>query len=168
MIVNLLKFPDDKDDQITRYSELRSSKKIVVTSGYFDPLHMGHIELIQLAKKLGDYLIVVLNNDHQTVQKKGFSFMPHEEKAIILEELQSVDEVFISIDQDQTQCKTLEFLKPHIFAKGGDRYVHEIPESSVCRQYGIEIIDGLGSKIQSSSTLIENANKNKINLTRLR
>lgn len=161
MIIDFLKNPELKNDELERYSNLRSSKKIVVTSGYFDPLHKGHIELIQLAKKLGDYLIVVLNNDNQTVQKKGFSFMPHDEKAIILDELKSVDEVFISIDQDQTQCKTLEYLRPHIFAKGGDRYVHEIPESSVCKLYNIQIIDGLGEKIQSSSTLIDNANKIK-------
>ena len=85
--------------------------------------------------------------------------MPHEEKAKILAELRSVDEVFISIDTDQTQCKTLELIKPHIFAKGGDRYTDEIPEGSICKQFNIEIIDGLGKKVQSSSSLIENADK---------
>ena len=87
--------------------------------------------------------------------------MPHEEKAKILAELRSVDEVFISIDDDQTQCKTLEFIKPNIFAKGGDRYTNEIPEAKICKENNITIIDGLGKKVQSSSTLIENANKIK-------
>lgn len=159
IIVDLLKHPESKNDIAIRYKELKQKKKVVVTSGYFDPLHYGHIELIQLAKRLGDYLIVVLNNDDQTIQKKGFTFMPHEEKSKILSELRSVDEVFISIDVDQTQCKTLELIQPNIFAKGGDRYSYEIPESKICERFNIEIIDGLGKKIQSSSTLIANANK---------
>ena len=160
-IIDLLKYPHKKEEHEKRYSELKKQKKIVVTSGYFDPIHYGHVELMKLSKKLGNYLIVILNNDNQTLQKKGYVFMPHEEKAKIIIELECVDEVFISIDEDQTQCKTLEFLKPHIFAKGGDRYTYEIPETPTCRMHGIEIIDGVGAKVQSSSTLIEQANKSK-------
>jgi bifunctional ADP-heptose synthase (sugar kinase/adenylyltransferase) len=83
--------------------------------------------------------------------------MPAEEKAKIIAELKCVDQVFISIDEDTTQCKTLEYLKPHIFAKGGDRYAYEIPETPICRKHGIQIIDGVGAKIQSSSELVEKA-----------
>jgi cytidyltransferase-like protein len=138
-------------------NELKKQKKVVVTSGYFDPLHHGHIELFKLSKKLGDHLIVVINNDNQTIQKKGFCFMPAVEKAKIIAELKPVDTVFISIDKDQPVIDTLDFIKPHIFAKGGDRYAYEIPETPICRKHGIEIIDGIGAKLQSSSDLIKKA-----------
>lgn len=135
----------------------KKEKIIVATSGYFDPLHHGHIELFRLAKELGDHLIVIVNNDNQTMQKKGYIFMPHEEKVKIISAIKYVDEVIISIDEDQTQCKTLEMLKPHIFAKGGDRYIDEIPETPICKKHNIKIIDGLGLKVQSSSELIKKA-----------
>lgn len=135
----------------------KKGKTIVMTSGYFDPLHFGHVELFQLSKNLGDHLIVVINNDNQTLQKKGYVFMPAEEKLKIISEFKCVDEVMISIDEDTTQCKTLEMLKPHIFAKGGDRYSYEIPEAPVCKKHNIKIIDGLGAKVQSSSTLVKKA-----------
>jgi len=141
-------------DKIT---ELKKVKRVVLTSGYFDPLHHGHVELFKLSKELGDHLIVVVNNDNQTIQKKGFVFMSDVEKAKIISEFACVDEVVVSIDKDQSQCKTLEFLKPHVFAKGGDRYIDEIPETPICRQHGIKIIDGVGAKVQSSSELIANA-----------
>ena len=73
--------------------------KTVAVSGYFDPLHVGHIELFKLARALGDKLIVILNNDKQTKAKKGKCFMPAEQRKIILEELRCVDEVFLSIEQ---------------------------------------------------------------------
>lgn len=145
-------------EEVQEYlSNLKKQKKIVATSGYFDPIHYGHVELFKLSKKLGDHLIVIINNDNQTIQKKGYCFMPAEEKAKIISEFACVDSVFISIDQDQPQCRTLEYLKPHIFTKGGDRYVHEIPEAPICRLHGIVIIDGVGTKVQSSSDLIKKA-----------
>ena len=145
-------------EEIEKYlTNLKKKKKVVATSGYFDPLHHGHIDLFKLSKKLGDHLIVIINNDNQTKQKKGFVFMQALEKAKIISELSCVDQVFISIDEDQTQCKTLEYLKPHIFSKGGDRYIYEIPETPICKKYGIKIIDGVGAKVQSSSYLIKNA-----------
>lgn len=151
----------DKQELEKRYEKLKKQKKVVATSGYFDPLHHGHIELFKLSKQLGDYLIVIINNDNQTLQKKGYVFMTANEKAKIISELICVDEVFISIDEDQTQCKTLEYLKPHIFAKGGDRYAYEIPETPVCKKHSIQIIDGVGAKIQSSSELVEKAKESK-------
>ena len=64
-----------------------------------------------------------------------------------------VDEVFLSIDYDKTVCASLESLKPDVFANGGDRSTKEVPESSICKKYNIEMIDGLGDKIRSSSDL---------------
>ena len=127
--------------------------KKVCISGYFDPLHVGHLEYINKAKKLGDYLVVIVNNNLQCKLKKGKFFMDENDRAEIVKNLKSVDEVFLSIDSDKTVCKSLEKLKPSIFANGGDRKNYEIPESKVCDMYGIEIIDGLGDKIRTSSDL---------------
>jgi len=131
--------------------------KIVVVSGYFDPVHVGHIELLERAKSLGKKLIVIVNNDKQAELKKGKSFMCQEDRCIIMQSMYLVDEVFLSIDDDNTVCKSLEAIKPHIFANGGDRYSDEIPEAAVCKKYNIKIVDGLGKKVRSSSELIKNA-----------
>ena len=133
---------------------------IVAASGYFDPIHIGHIEYLEKAKSLGDKLIVIINNDIQAKRKKGKPFMPQGERAKIVAALKSVDEIFVSIDEDSTVCKSLEFLKPNIFAKGGDRFGSEVPESGVCNEHGIQLVDRLGEKIQSSSWLI-NRSKEK-------
>jgi len=130
-------------------------EKVIVFSGYFDPLHVGHLEGIELAKKLGGKLVVIVNSDEQAVLKKGFAFMPEGERMKIVKALEFVDEVVLSIDKDKSICKTLAMIKPHIFAKGGDRTAGEIPEGAICRELGIEIIDGLGAKIQSSSYLVK-------------
>ncbi len=135
---------------------------IVVASGYFDPLHVGHIECLELAKELGDKLIVIVNNDKQAILKKGVEFMPFKERVKIVESLGVVDEVFECIDEDATVCKSLAVIKPHIFAKGGDRNVGNIPEDVVCELHGIKIIDGLGDKIQASSKLIRDAKESKL------
>ena len=127
--------------------------KVVATSGYFDPLHVGHIECLELAKQLGDKLIVIVNSDFQTKLKKGKPFMNQDDRMKIIASLKCVDEVFLSIDKDKSQCETLKYLKPNIFAKGGDRTSKEIPESEICAELGIKIIDGLGKKIRSSSEL---------------
>ena len=127
--------------------------KVVATSGYFDPLHVGHLECLELASELGDKLIVIVNSDLQAKQKKGKSFMMEEDRLKIVAALRCVDEVFLSIDKDSTQCESLKHLKPDIFAKGGDRTSDEIPELSICRELGIRIVDGLGKKIRSSSSL---------------
>ena len=127
--------------------------KVVATSGYFDPLHVGHLECLELASQLGDKLIVIVNSDLQAKQKKGKSFIMEEDRLKIVAALRCVDEVFLSIDKDSTQCESLKHLKPDIFAKGGDRTSDEIPELSICRELGIRIVDGLGKKIRSSSSL---------------
>ncbi len=127
--------------------------KVVATSGYFDPLHVGHLECLELASKLGDKLIVIVNSDLQAKLKKGEAFMNENDRMKIVAALKCVDEVFLSIDQDKTQCESLKRINPDIFAKGGDRTSSEIPESKICKELNIKIIDGLGEKIRSSSDL---------------
>ena len=127
--------------------------KIVATSGYFDPLHVGHLECLEMAKKLGDKLIVIVNSDLQAKLKKGESFMNEKDRLKIVSALKCVDEVFLSIDKDKSQCESLKYLNPTIFAKGGDRTSSEIPEAKICKELNIKIIDGLGAKIRSSSEL---------------
>jgi len=128
-------------------------KKIVAVSGYFDPIHVGHIEYFELAKELGDCLIVIVNTDEQAKLKKGKSFMSESDRVKIVSSLRCVDEVFLSIDDDMSVCKSLQHIKPNIFANGGDRVIEEIPESKTCRDLGIDIVDCLGKKIRSSSGL---------------
>jgi cytidyltransferase-like protein len=127
--------------------------KIVAVSGYFDPIHVGHLEYLRLSKKLGDKLVVIVNNNHQCVLKKGKPFMDEKDRVEIVRSLEMVDEVFLSIDDDKSVCKSLEKIKPHIFANGGDRSTGEVPESMVCKKYNIQMTDGLGDKIRSSSDL---------------
>ena len=131
------------------------SKKLtsVAVSGYFDPIHVGHLEYLQLAKKLGDNLIVIINNNLQAELKKGSTFMDEKDRMEIVAALRCVDEVFLSIDTDKSVCKSLEHIKPDIFANGGDRSLDEIPETAVMKKYNIKMVDGLGSKIRSSSDL---------------
>ena len=131
------------------------SKKLtsVAVSGYFDPIHVGHLEFLELAKKLGDNLIVIINNNLQAELKKGSTFMDERDRMEIVAALRCVDEVFLSIDTDKSVCKSLERIKPDIFANGGDRLLNEIPETAVMKKYNIKMVDGLGSKIRSSSDL---------------
>ena len=128
-------------------------KKIIIVSGYFNPLHKGHIEYFKMAKKLGDLLYVIVNNDNQRKLKGSKEFMNQNERKIIIGELKVVDKVILSIDNDKTVCKTIENIYHEhsnkyeiVFANGGDQSNVSIPESSICNKYGIELIDGLGKK----------------------
>jgi len=127
--------------------------KIVAVSGYFDPIHVGHLEYLKLSKQLGDKLVVIVNNNHQCVLKKGKPFMDEKDRVEIVKSLKIVDEVFLSIDTDKSVCASLEAIKPDIFANGGDRSTDEVPESIICKKYNIQMSDGLGDKIRSSSDL---------------
>jgi len=127
--------------------------KKVAISGYFDPIHVGHLEYIEMSKKLGDYLIGIVNNNKQCVLKKGKPFMDEMDRMKIVKAIKWVDEVFLSVDEDDTVCESLEKIKPDVFTNGGDRHNTEIPEAVVCRKYEIELLDGMGDKIRSSSDL---------------
>lgn len=134
-------------------------KKITVAvSGYFNPLHVGHLEMIEKAKKLGDRLVVIINNDHQVKLKGSVPFMSLVDRIKIIKALRDVDEVFVSIDRDKTVCKSLAKVKPDIFANGGDRKSFgDVPEYSICQKLNIKMVDGLGRKIRASSSLITKA-----------
>lgn len=138
-------------------------KKAVIVSGYFNPLHKGHIEYFKLAKKEGDDLFVIINNDLQRSLKGSKEFMFEDERILIINELKIVDKTFLSIDKDRTVCKTIERIfnelseKYHLcFANGGDQNNNSSPEVPICKKLGIELLDGLGDKIQSSSWLLKN------------
>ena len=132
-------------------------EKVVCVSGYFDPIHIGHIEFFNMTKKIGNKLIVIVNNDIQAKLKKGKSFMPIDERIKIIKELRCVDIVIKSIDTDSTVCKTLATVepKPDYFCNGGDQNNNTISETEICNKRGIELRDGFGEKIQSSSWLIK-------------
>ena len=134
-----------------------SDETIACVSGYFDPIHIGHIEYFKNAKKCADKLMVIVNNDEQATLKKGRAFMPADERIKIIQELHCVDYVFKSVDTDRTVCKSLSVVEPRptYFCNGGDQNNNSIPETGICEELGIELVDGLGDKIQSSSWLIK-------------
>jgi len=143
------------------FRKSKQKKIVVAISGYFNPLHVGHLEMIEKARKLGDRLVAIVNNDRQVKLKGRVPFMKQADRMKIVRSLRDIDEVFLSIDKDKSVCASLAKLKPDIFAKGGDRNVGNIPEVAVCQKYGIKIVDGLGKKIRSSSILIAKAAKKK-------
>jgi cytidyltransferase-like protein len=137
-------------------------KKAIIVSGYFNPIHKGHVEYFNNAKANGDYLIVIVNSDYQRALKGSKEFQNEDERVFIVSNFKSVDKVFLSIDQDRTVCATVRLIYQQFFkdfelafANGGDQNNNSIPEVSVCKELGIELIDGLGDKIQSSSWLLK-------------
>ena len=137
-------------------------KKVIIVSGYFNPLHKGHIEYFHMAKEKGDYLFVIINNDHQRKLKGTKEFMLEDERKIIIEELKIVDKAFISIDKDSSVCNSIKrifdnYSKKYdlFFANGGDQTNINIPEFEICNKLKIKLIDELGNKIQSSSWLLK-------------
>lgn len=141
-------------------NERRNKKIIVAVSGGFDPLHRGHVRMFQEAKNLGDELVVVLNNDNWLEAKKGYAFMPQEERKEILETISCVDRVALTKHpknpKDMSVCKELLKIRPRIFANGGDRHKHNIPEVATCKAINCKMVFNVGSggKIQSSSWLL--------------
>ncbi len=132
--------------------------KIVVVSGYFVILHKGHIRLFEEARKLGDLLVVIVNNAHQQKLKYGKVINDPNDIAYVISKLECVDLVYISNDQDKSICKTLEYIHPQIFANGGDRFKDNIPEKAVCERLGIIMEFNVGgNKINSSSEILKNA-----------
>ena len=155
---------------MTRKKTTKKQKKIVMVSGGFDPVHIGHVRMFKEAKKLGDELIVLLNNDNWLHLKKGYVFMPEHERKEIIESFHGVDRVILTSHEKDTKdisiSKDLLSIRPHVFAKGGDRHVGNIPtpEVLVCKEIGCEIVNdvGFGGKVQSSSELVEKSVLNKL------
>ncbi len=144
------------------------SEKIIVTvSGGFDPIHVGHVRMIQEAAALGDELVVIMNNDNWLKKKKGSAFMPQEQRKEIIEAIAGVTRVVLTSHEvefvDRSVCRELQEIRPHIFAQGGDRDKRDAedpnssqnPEAKLCAELGIDIIYniGKGGKMQSSSWL---------------
>ena len=137
-------------------------KKVIIVSGYFNPLHKGHIEYFLNAKKQGDKLFVIVNSDYQRKIKGSKEFMKEDERAFIIDQLKIVDKSFISIDKDRSVCETIKLIHNKYslkydlcFANGGDQTNDSIPEKPICKKLNISLIDKLGSKIQSSSWLLK-------------
>jgi cytidyltransferase-like protein len=142
-------------------NEIIMKKKAVIVSGYFNPIHKGHIEYFNAATKDGNALFVIVNNDYQRELKGSKEFQTQEERLFIVENIKAVDKVFISIDTDRTVCETIRYIhrmeSTHFnlaFANGGDQNNNCIPEVPICAELNIELLDGLGEKIQSSSWLL--------------
>jgi D-beta-D-heptose 7-phosphate kinase/D-beta-D-heptose 1-phosphate adenosyltransferase len=132
--------------------------KIVVASGGFDPLHPGHASNLLDSRKLGDTLVVVVNGDNFLRTKKGKAIQDLETRCHIVSFLRGVDYVVpFEIENDQTVCEALRRLRPHVFAKGGDRAApHLVPEWDVCQELGIEMVFGIGrAKAWSSSDFLK-------------
>jgi D-beta-D-heptose 7-phosphate kinase/D-beta-D-heptose 1-phosphate adenosyltransferase len=137
-------------------------KKAIIVSGYFNPVHKGHLEYFLNAKQHADKLFVIVNNDHQRALKGSKEFQNEDERLFIISQIKPVDEVILSVDQDRTVRKSIEKIVNErkgdydfIFANGGDQDNQSIPEAEICNALGVELLDGLGEKIQSSSWLLK-------------
>ena len=136
-------------------------KKIIAVSGGFDPLHVGHLRMMQEAAQHG-LLTVIINSDEWLLRKKGYVFMPWEERAELIESYDFVNQVVKAQDEDRTVVKSLEELRPDIFANGGDRGNINTPEARFCRENDIEMMFGIGGgKVQSSSTMVTDVTQKK-------
>ena len=139
-------------------------KTLVIASGYFNPIHKGHIEYLNRSKSIGDFLFVIVNNDYQRLMKGSKEFMNEDERLLVVSNIKSVDEAMISIDENSKLVEaSIEFIYNQIgskfdkiiFSNGGDQTSHTIGERDICEKLGIELVFGLGDKIQSSSWLIK-------------
>lgn len=163
------------DKRIWRENELEEfykgwtpdpKKRVVLTSGYFNPIHAGHIRLIKHAKNYDSILVVAVNGDKASVRKHGYSFMPIEQRMEIISELRGVD--YVIETNDNTMMSVLYNLKPYVFAKGGDvtRENFNSGEKVVCDDLGIYVAFGVGGgKAESSSNLLSKYLRNFVTLT---
>ena len=136
-------------------------RKVVIVSGYFNQIHKGHLELFKKSQEHGDFLIVIVNSDKQRKLKGSLEFMDENERLMIVQAIKYVGHAFISIDQDRTQIESLKYLHEQFgsiwdlqFVNGGDQNNNTIPESVICNELGITLVDGVGDKVQSSSWLL--------------
>ncbi len=126
--------------------------KRVIVSGYFNPLHGGHLDMIEAADSLGEQLIVIVNNDKQQVLKKGKVILDENNRARLMNALKHVHEVVVSVDEDPPVIETLKQIRlmypddELVFANGGDRDGQRVvPETEVCEKLNIEMVFGVGS-----------------------
>ena len=142
--------------------------RVVICSGYVNPLHSGHVKYLEEARLLGDRLVMIVNSDKQVEIKGSTPFMNQDERLKIVQALRCVDLAVISKSKDGTVCSDvalINLLKNEgdtlVFAKGGDRIKGNVPEEEICEKLGIEIVYGVGGeKIISSSELLEKVSKN--------
>jgi len=137
-------------------------KKAIIVSGYFNPIHKGHLEYFNNAKALADELFVIVNNDLQRRLKGSKEFQEEEERLFIVDNIKAVDKAILAVDKDRTVCATIRKIYQAYsdtyelaFANGGDQNNDSIPEAPVCKELGVVLIDGLGDKVQSSSWLLK-------------
>jgi len=132
----------------------------VCVSGGFDPVHVGHLRMIQDSAQHGN-VIVIVNSDEWLLRKKGYIFMPFEERCEILRGFSAVHQVMAVDDSDGTVCEALARLSPDYFANGGDRKSDNVPELIVCEKNNITPLWNVGGgKIQSSSDLVTQSQEN--------
>ena len=144
-------------------------KKVVIFSGYFVCAHRGHMEYAANARKLAGpngLVYCIVNNDHQAIMKKGYSFVPEEDRVVLMASLKYVDKVFLSIDTDRTVCKTIqmicntqEFKPTHFYNDGDVNPSNPCPEEPVCVTNNIELAYGTSDKVQSTTWILENSVK---------
>jgi len=139
-----------------------SKQKAIIVSGYFNPIHKGHLEYFNIAKAMANKLFVIVNNDHQRELKGSKEFQDEKERMIIVSNIKAVDKAVLSIDTDRTVCATIKMIAEQYgnefelgFANGGDQNNDTIPEKPVCEEMNVVLIDRLGDKIQSSSWLLK-------------
>jgi cytidyltransferase-like protein len=141
---------------------MEMEKTLIIVSGYFNPVHKGHIEYLTRSKELGDFLYVIVNNDYQRELKGSKPFMMADERKLIIESLKVVDRAMVAVDTEKTVNESIKFIMNEIgsqfnkilFANGGDQNRNTVGEAKLCEELGIELADGLGDKIQSSSWLL--------------
>jgi cytidyltransferase-like protein len=141
---------------------MEMEKTLIIVSGYFNPVHKGHIEYLTRSKELGDFLYVIVNNDYQRELKGSKPFMMADERKLIIESLKVVDAAMVAVDTEKTVNESIKFIMNEIgsqfskilFANGGDQNRNTVGEAKLCEELGIELADGLGDKIQSSSWLL--------------
>ena len=138
------------------------NKNAIIVSGYFNPLHKGHLEYFEKAKSSGDVLFVIVNSDYQRNLKGSKEFQDEAERLLIVSSLRIVNKAILSIDKDKTVRQTIKQIYENYgekyslaFANGGDQNNEKIPEKDICQNLNIKLIDGLGEKIQSSSWLLK-------------